>query len=85
MLETALNRFTLQSMEKKLGESYRKYAIKWKVVASQVWPALTNRETNSLFVDTLPSPYYDKLVSNAFLELGDWMYFVGRIKNGIKR
>ena len=36
MLETVPDHFTLQSMEKKSGESYRKYAIRWMVVVSQV-------------------------------------------------
>ena len=38
-----------------------------------------------MFVDTLPSPYYDILVVNAFVEFGDLMYFVGRIEDGIRR
>ena len=50
-----------------------------------VRPPLTNREENSIFVDTLPSPYYDMLVVNAFVEFGDLMYSVGRIEDGIKR
>ena len=50
-----------------------------------VRPPLTNREENSMFVDTLPSPYYDMLVINAFVEFGDLMYSVGRIEDGIKR
>ena len=54
-------------------------------MASMVRPPLTNREENSMFVDTLSSPYYDMLVVNAFVEFGDLMYFMGRIKDGIKR
>ena len=38
-----------------------------------------------MFVDTLPSPYYDMLVVNAFIEFGDLMCFMGRIENGIKK
>ena len=38
-----------------------------------------------MFVDTLPSPYYDMLVINTFVEFGDLMYSVGRIEDGIKR
>ena len=38
-----------------------------------------------MFVDTLPSPYYDKLIVNTFMEFGDLMYSVGRIEDGIKR
>ena len=54
-------------------------------MASQVWPLLTHREINSYFVDTLPSPYYDMLVGNAFFEFGDLLYAVGRIEYGIKK
>ena len=53
-------------------------------MASMVQPPLTSREENSMFVDTLPSPYYDMLIVNTFLEFGDLMYSVGRIEDGIK-
>ena len=36
-------------------------------------------------VDTLPSPYYDMLIVNTFMEFRDLMYSVGRIEDGIKR
>ena len=45
---------------------------------------LTSREENSMFVDTLPSPYYDMLIVNTFVDFGDLMYSVGRIEDGIK-
>ena len=38
-----------------------------------------------MFVDTLPSSYYDMLIVNTFMEFGDLMYSVGRIEDGIKR
>ena len=38
-----------------------------------------------MFVDTLPSPYYDKLIVNTFMEFGDLMYSVGRIEDGIRK
>ena len=84
LLRAAADRFTLQNMRKSLDESYKEYAIQWKGVSSQVQPPLTHKEINSLFVDTLSSPYYDKLVGNAFPEFGDLMYSVGRIEDGIQ-
>ena len=54
-------------------------------MASLVRPPLTNRKENSIFVDTLPSSYYDMLVVNAFMEFKDLMYSVGRIEDGIRR
>ena len=38
-----------------------------------------------MFVDTLPFPYYDMLVVNAFVEFEDFMYSVRRIEDGIRR
>ena len=85
MLEVAPDRLILQSMKKEPDEDYREYAVRWKNVTSMVRPPLTSWEENSMFVDTLPSPYYDMLVVNAFVEFGDLMYFVERIEDGIRR
>ena len=54
-------------------------------MALMVRPSLTSQEENSMFVDTLPSPYYDMLIVNTLVEFGDLMYSVGRIEDGIKR
>ena len=72
-------------MKKGPDKNHKEYAIRWKNVASIVQPPLTSREENSMFVDTLPSPYYDMLIVHTFMEFGDLMYFVGRIEDGIKR
>ena len=85
MLEIAPDRLTLQSMKKGLEEDYREYAFRWKIVASLVQPPFTNRKENSMFVDILPFSYYDMLVVNAFVEFRDLMYYVGRIKDGIRK
>ena len=85
MLEVAPDRFTLQNRKNGPDEDYKEYAIKWKNVASIVRPPLTSREENSMFVDTLPSLYYDMLIANTFMEFVDLMYSVGRIEEGIKR
>ena len=71
MLEIAPDRLTLQTMKKGPDEDYREYAVRWKNAASMVRPSLTSREENSLFVDTLPSLYYDMLIVNTFMEFGD--------------
>ena len=55
------------------------------MVASQVQSPLTNKKMNSLFVDTLSSLYYDKLVGNALSKFADLLFSVGRIKDGVKK
>ena len=85
MLEITPDRLTLQSMKKGPDEDYREYVVKWKNTTSMVRPSLTNREENFMFMDTLPSLYYDMLIINTFVEFGDLMYSVGRIEDGIKK
>ena len=67
-------------MEKGPDDDYREYTVRWKNVALLVQPLLTNREENSMFVDTLPSPYYDLLIVNTFMEFEDLIYSVGNRK-----
>ena len=54
-------------------------------MASMVRPPLTSREENSMFMDTLPIPYYDMLIVNIFMEFEDLMCSVERIEDGIKK
>ena len=84
MLETAPDQLTFQSMRNGPEEDDREYTIRWKNVSSLVRPPLTNREKNSMFVDTLPYPYYNMLVVNTFMEFGDLMYSMGSIEDGIR-
>ena len=72
-------------MKKRPDEDYRGYAIRWKNAASMVRPPFTNREENFMFMDTLPSSYYDMLIIYTFIKFKNLMYFVGRIEDGIKR
>ena len=67
-------------MKKRSDEDYREYAVRWKNAASMVRSSLISREENSLFVDTLPSPYYDMLVVNAFMEFRDLIYSVEELR-----
>ena len=85
MLETALDRLTLQGMKKRPEENYREYAVRWKNVASMVRPPLTNREENSIFVNILPFSYYDMLVVNVFVEFRDLMLIVFTRANIIEK
>ena len=80
MLETAPDRLTVQGMKKRPEENYKEYAVRWKNTTSMVRPPLTIHEENSMFVDTLHSPYYDMLIVNTFVEFEDLMYSVGRIE-----
>ena len=71
-------------MEKKAQESFKEYTHKWRDLASQVYPLLTERETVKLFLDTLRDPYYDRLVGNALKNFSDMVLSGEMIDNAVK-
>lgn len=48
-----LDRFELQMMSKKNGDTFKEYAQRWQEVATQVKPPSSDKETMMLFIDTL--------------------------------
>ncbi|XP_019434515.1 PREDICTED: uncharacterized protein LOC109341140 [Lupinus angustifolius] len=84
--DAAPDRAQLQSMAKKLEESFKEYTQRWRALASQVIPRLEEEEQLSIFVDTLKEPYYDYLVGsvassfNALIKVGEKIE--GRIRSG---
>ena len=71
-------------MEKKAQESFKEYTHKWRDLASQVYPPLTERETATLFIDTLRDPYYDRLVGSASKNFSDMVLSGEMIDNAVK-
>ena len=58
------DRISLQNMEKKAIETFREYAHKWRDLAAQVQPPMTDKELNKMFLNTLKAPYYDRMIEN---------------------
>ncbi|RDX66435.1 hypothetical protein CR513_54794, partial [Mucuna pruriens] len=77
----APDRSRLQNLSKADAEGFKDYAQRWRELAAQVQPPLSEREMASMFIDTLPSPFYDKLAFN----FADLVTIGERIEAGIKR
>ncbi|RDX74563.1 hypothetical protein CR513_45677, partial [Mucuna pruriens] len=75
----ALNRFQLQNMVKKEQEGFKEYAQRWRELAMQVKPPITKREMVTMFINTFPSPYYDRVVENVASNFAD-VVVVGFVK-----
>ena len=71
MTDTAPDRMSLQNMEKKASESFREYAHKWRDLAAQVQPPMTDMELNKMFLNTLKAPYYDRMIGNSNKDFSD--------------
>lgn len=81
----APDRAQLQHMSKKEDESFREYAQRWRSIAAQVKPPLTEKEMVHVFMETLPAFYYDRLIGSVSTNFSDMATVGERIEVGIKR
>ncbi|RDX73020.1 hypothetical protein CR513_47423, partial [Mucuna pruriens] len=56
---------------------------RWRELVAQVQPPITEREMVTMFIDTLPSPYYDRVVGNVASTFADVVVVGKRIELGI--
>ena len=72
-------------MEKKASEFFREYAHKWRDLATQVQPPMTNKKLNKMFLNTLKAPYYDRMVGNSNKDFFDVVSAGEMIEAGVKQ
>ncbi|RDY09903.1 hypothetical protein CR513_05651, partial [Mucuna pruriens] len=60
--DMAPDRSRLQSMIKKEHAGFKEYAQRWHELETQVKPPITEREMVIIFIVTLPSPYYNRIL-----------------------
>ena len=63
---------------------FREYAHKWRDLAAQVQPIMTDKELNKMFLNTLKAPYYDRMIGNSNTNFSDVVSTGEMIKSGIK-
>ena len=85
MTDTTPDRMLLQNMEKKASESFREYAHKWRDLAAQVQPPMTDKEVNKTFLNTLKAPYYDRMIGNSNKDFADVVSAGEMIEAGVKQ
>ncbi|XP_050897650.1 uncharacterized protein LOC127104509 [Lathyrus oleraceus] len=64
-LDIAPDRMQLRALSKESNESLRGYAQRWRELAACIEPPLLDKELMELFRDTLQSPYFERMISNA--------------------
>ncbi|RDY06363.1 hypothetical protein CR513_09651, partial [Mucuna pruriens] len=83
--DMAPDRSRLQNLSKTESEGFKDYAQRWRELAAQVKPPLTEKEMVSMFIETLPSPFYDKAVGSVASNFADLVTVGERIESGLKR
>ncbi|KAL4342593.1 hypothetical protein GQ457_08G002670 [Hibiscus cannabinus] len=82
-LNLAPSRQLLQSIEMRLDESFKGYALRWRNIAAQVQPHITENEMTPLFHATLPPPFFDMMIERSESSFVDFMTIGERIECGI--
>lgn len=80
----APDRRKLLSMSQKDNESFKEYAQRWREVASQVEPPLTEKELTDWFMDTIHSVFYERMVSSISANFSNLVVMGITIAHGMK-
>ncbi|RDX96148.1 hypothetical protein CR513_21221, partial [Mucuna pruriens] len=83
--DMAPDRSRLQNLSKTESEGFKDYAQRWRELAAQVQPPLSEKEMVTMFIDTLPSPFYDKAVGSMATNFADLVTVGERIESDIRR
>jgi hypothetical protein len=83
-LDMAPSHTQLQNMSQKVGESFKLYAQRWRELASQVRPPLSDSELIEMFTNTLQGVYFERMVGSVVSSFSDLVLIGERIENGIK-
>ncbi|RDX68574.1 hypothetical protein CR513_52414, partial [Mucuna pruriens] len=83
--DMGLDRSRLQNLSKTEFRGFKDYAQRWHELATQVQPPLTEKEMVTMFIDTLPSPFYDKAVGSLVSNFANLVTVGERIESNIKR
>ncbi|XP_050908580.1 uncharacterized protein LOC127122257 [Lathyrus oleraceus] len=83
-LDMAPDRRQLQSLSQKSNESFKGYAQRWRELAAQVQPPLLDKELVDLFMYTLQSPYFERMVGSALSDFAHLVTIGERIESALK-
>ncbi|KAH1257246.1 hypothetical protein GmHk_03G007261 [Glycine max] len=68
-----------------MHESFKEYAQRWRDLAAQVAPPMTEKDIITMIVDTLPVFYYEKMVGYMPSSFADLVFAGKRIEAGLRR
>ncbi|KAK2449436.1 hypothetical protein QL285_008633 [Trifolium repens] len=83
-LDMAPSRTRLQNMTQKEGESFKVYAQRWRELAAQVRPPITETELVDMFTNTLQGPYFERMIGSVSSGFSDLVRIGERIESGLK-
>ena len=79
-----MDRLHLLGMEKKVDETFRAYALRWKNIATQVDPPLVETEYAHYFVQTLKGIFFERLCTSVRSPFSEIIQQGETIEKGIR-
>jgi hypothetical protein len=83
-LDMAPDRDQLGAMAQKDKETFKEYAQRWREIASQISPPLEEREMTKIFLKTLDSFYYERMIASAPSDFTEMVNMGMRLEEGVR-
>ncbi|RDX70267.1 hypothetical protein CR513_50512, partial [Mucuna pruriens] len=71
-------------MVKKENETFKGYAQHWRKIVAKVQPPLSEKELVTMFVDTLQSPFYDRMIGNVLSNFSNLVTIEKKVEMGVR-
>ncbi|XP_050918505.1 uncharacterized protein LOC127135924 [Lathyrus oleraceus] len=82
-VDMALDRDQLHATSQKDKETFKEYAQRWREISAQVSLSLEEKEITKLFLKTLSSFYYDRMVASAPNDFTEMVNMGKRLEEGV--
>ncbi|KAI5418127.1 hypothetical protein KIW84_042673 [Lathyrus oleraceus] len=80
----APDRDQLRAMSQKDKEAFKDYAQRWREVATQIVPPLEEKEMTKIFLKTLSSFYYERIIASAPSDITEMVNMGMRLEEGVR-
>lgn len=71
-------------MQQREKETFREYAQRWHEVATQIVPPMEEKEMKKVFLKTLDTFYYEKMVASAPTDFTDMVNMRVRLEEAVR-
>ena len=83
-LDMAPDRDQLRAMSQKEKETFKEYAQRWREIAAQISPSLEEKELTKIFLKTLSSFYYERMVASAPSDFTEMVNMGVRLEEAVR-
>ena len=83
-LDMAPDRDQLRAMSQREKETFKEYAQRWREIAAQICPPLEEKELTKIFLKTLSSFYYERMVASAPSDFIEMVNIGARLEEAVR-